>query len=155
DLRIAVERRIQQHPFVGFVGEFRLLHRLVEVAERKQGERMRRREIERKLQVDEAEILASLPPKRGAEPIKHLGSTCPGRVYHQGKLFSGLKFVGRLDDERMARHRFVERGEDLHGVSSVPPSREETPIALHHAKRRRIALVAALEALRGLSLLAG
>ena len=45
DLRIGVERRIQQHPFIGFVGELRLLHRLVEVAERQQGERTRGREI--------------------------------------------------------------------------------------------------------------
>ena len=66
DLRIAVKRRSQRHPLVGLVGQFRLLHRLVEVAERKQSERMRRREIERELQIDEAEILAAAPSKRGS-----------------------------------------------------------------------------------------
>src|SRR5262249_29494655 len=42
---------------VDFVGKGGLLHRLVEVAERKQRERMRGCEIERQLQVNEPEIL--------------------------------------------------------------------------------------------------
>src|SRR5262249_59678191 len=106
----AVEWRIQQHPFIGFVGEVRLLQRIVEVAERKQGERMRWREVERKLQVDEADILSSLPSKRGAEPMEHLGGTGLGRVHHQGELLAGLELVGRFDDQRMARQNFVECG---------------------------------------------
>src|SRR5262245_49465186 len=132
DLRIAVKRRIQQHPFIGFVGEFRLLHRLVEIAERKQSERMRRREIERKLQIDEPEILAPEPSKRGTEPVEHLGGARLWRVDHQGELAS-LELVGRFDDQRMARQSFVERGENLHRVGGVPLPREKASIALHHA----------------------
>src|SRR5262249_11807807 len=132
DLRIAVKRRSQRHPLVGLVSQFRLLHRLVEVAERKQSERMRRREIERELQIDEAEILAPAPSKRGTEPVEHLGGARLRRVDHQGKLLAGVELVGRLDDQRMARQSFLERGENLQRVSVSLPG-EKTSIALHDA----------------------
>src|SRR5262249_4131567 len=126
-----------------------------EVAERKQSERMRGREIERKLQVDEPEILAPAPSKRGTEPVEHLGGARLRRVNHQGELLAGGELVGRLDDQRMVRQSFVERGENLQRVGVVSLPREKTSIALHHAQRGRIELVGALEALGGLLLLAG
>src|SRR5262245_65017744 len=114
---------------------------------------MRGREIERKLQVDEAEILPPpAPPERGTEPVEHLGSARLRRVDHQGELLAGLELVGRLDDQRMARQSFFERGENLQRVGVVSLPREKTSIALHHAQRRRIELVGALEALGGLLL---
>ena len=44
---------------------------------------MRRREIERELQIDEAEILAAAPAERRAEPIEHLGGAGLRRVDQQ------------------------------------------------------------------------
>src|SRR5262249_2067420 len=155
DLRIAVKRRSQRHPLVGLVGQFRLLHCLVEVAKRKQSERMRRRKIERELQIDEPEILAPAPSKGGTEPVEHLGAARLRRVDHQGKLLAGVELVGRLDDQRMARQSFLERGENLQRVSVVSLPGEKTSIALHDAQRRRIKLVGTLVVLGGLFLLAG
>src|SRR5260370_25482498 len=119
DLRIAVKRRSQRHPLVGLVGQFRLLHRLVEVAERKQSERMRGREIERELQVDEPEILAPAPAKRGTEPVEHLGGARLRRVDPPGKLLARLDLAGRFDDQRVARQSFLDRGENLQRRSAV------------------------------------
>src|SRR5262245_21215899 len=116
---------------------------------------MRRRKIKRELQVDEAEILAPAPSKRGTEPVEHLGGARLRRVDHQGKLLAGLELAGRFDDQRMARQSFLERGENLQRVSVVSLPREKTSIALHHAQRRRIELVGALVVPGGLFLLAG
>src|SRR5262249_57402539 len=112
-------------------------------------------EIERELQIDEAEMLAPAPSKRGTEPVEHLGGARLRRVDHQGKLFAGIELAGRFDDQRMARQSFLERGENLQRVSVVSLPGEKTSIALHHAQRRWIELVGALEALGGLLLLAG
>jgi hypothetical protein len=48
----------------------------------------------------------------------------------------------------MARLGFIERGEDFQRFSRVTLSREKTAVSLHHAQRRRIELVGALEVLR-------
>src|SRR5262249_59544091 len=85
DLRVAVKRRTQRQALVDLVGKFRLLHRLVEIAQREQRQRMRGREIERQLQVNEPEILPSAPAERGAEPVKHLGGTRLPRVGRQSQ----------------------------------------------------------------------
>ncbi len=55
----------------------------------------------------------------------------------------------------MARPGFIERGEDFQRFSRVTLSREKTAVSLHHAQRRRIELVGALEVLRRILLLAG
>src|SRR5258707_14749714 len=106
-----------------------------------------------KLQVDEAGIRPSAS-KRGTEPMEYLGGACLWRVDHQGKLLTGLELVGRLDDQRMARQSFFERGKNLQRVSVVSLPREKTSIALHHAQRRRIELIGALVVPGGLLLLA-
>src|SRR6266511_4071957 len=102
---------------------------------------MRGREIERQLQVNEPEILAATAAERGAEPIEHFGGARLRRVHHHGQLLSRLELVDGLDDQRMARQGFVERGKYLQRVSCVSLSREKTPVSLHHAQRRRIELV--------------
>ena len=70
---VAVERRVRRHPLIRLERELRLLHRLVKIGQREQRHRMGRREIERELQIDEADILAPAPSERGAETIQHLG----------------------------------------------------------------------------------
>src|SRR5262249_19289660 len=59
------------------------------------------------------------PSKRGTEPVEHLGGARLRRVDHQGELLAGLELVGRLDDQRIARQSFLERGENLQRVSVV------------------------------------
>ena len=113
DLRIALQRRGQRHPLVGLDREFGLLHRLVEVGERQQRQRMRRREIERELQIDEAEILAAAAAERGAEPVEHFGGARLRGVDQERQLLAGLEVADRLGDQRMARQRLVEGREDL------------------------------------------
>src|SRR5262249_25470011 len=103
NLRIARQGRSQRHAFVGLVGELRLLHRFIEIAKRKQRERMRRREIESQLQVDQAEILTAAAPEHGPEAIENLRSTQLRGVDEQRKLLAGLDLVDGFDDERMAR----------------------------------------------------
>src|SRR6516164_6507130 len=115
---------------------------------------MGRREIERELQIDEPEILAPAPSKRGTEPVEYLGGARLRRVDHQGELLAGVELAGRFDDQRVARQSFLERGENLQRISVVSLPRKKASIALHYAQRRRIELVGALEMLSGLLLLA-
>src|SRR5262249_57597238 len=96
---------------------------------------MRRRKIKRELQVDEAEILAPAPSKRGTKPVEHLGGAHLRRVDHQGKLLASLELAGRFDDQRMARQSFLERGENLQRVSVVSLPREKHSLALHPPHR--------------------
>ncbi len=107
---------------------------------------MRRHEIKGELQIDEAEILAAAAPERGAEPVQHLGAARLRRLDHQRQLLAGLELGGRVDDQRMARQRFVESGKDLQRLGGVALPREKTAVALHHSQRRRIELVGALVA---------
>ena len=116
---------------------------------------MRRREIERELEIDEAEILAATTPERGAEPIKHLGGARLRRVDQRRQLLAGLKLGRRLQHQRMTRQRLVERGEYLQRLGGISLPRQETAIALHHAQRGRVELVGTLEALGGVLLLTG
>src|SRR5207248_9888333 len=147
DLRVAVQRRRQWHPLIDLVSEFRLLHRLIEIAKRQQRERMRGREIERELQVNESEIFAAAPAKRGAESIEHLGSARLRRVDHQWELLAGFELVHRFHDERMARQCFLECDEDLQSVVGISLSREKASISLNHAERRGVELIGAFEVL--------
>src|SRR5207237_5423429 len=125
DLRVAVQRRRQWHPLIDLVGEFRLFHRLIEIAKRQQRERMRGREIERELQVNESEIFAAAPAKRGAESIEHLCSPRLRRVDHKWELLAGFELVHRLHDERMARQCFLDCGAALTSVVEMYRSREK------------------------------
>src|SRR5262245_16892755 len=116
---------------------------------------MRGREIKRELQVNESEILPAAPAKRGAESVEHLGSPRLRRVDHQWELLAGLELVHRLDDERMARQRFLERGEDFQGFVGISLSREKASVRLDHAQRRRVELIGVLEMLSCLLPLTG
>src|SRR5262249_24237799 len=98
-----------------------------------QSERMRRREIERQLQVDQAEILASAASQRGTEAIKDLSRPQLRSVDQQRKLLARLDLVDGLNDERVARQRFLERREDLERFAAAALPRQEASIALHHA----------------------
>ena len=61
DQRAALQRRIGRHPFIGLDGELGLLQPLIEIRQRKQRHLMRGHQIERELQIDQAEIF---PPRR-------------------------------------------------------------------------------------------
>ena len=69
---------------------------------------MVRREIERELQIDEAEILAAPAAERGTEPVQRFGGAGLRIVDQQRQLLAGLEVVHRLGDQRMTRQRLVE-----------------------------------------------
>ena len=82
--------------------------RFVEIGEREQRQRVRRREIERELQIDEAEILAAAPAERGAETVEHLGGAGLREFDQMRQPLAGLDLLDRFGDQRMARQRLVE-----------------------------------------------
>ena len=80
DLGVAPQRRILRHALVDLDRQLRVLHLLVEIGERQQRQRLVGREIERKLEIDEAQVLAAAPAERRAEPIEHFGRAGLRRV---------------------------------------------------------------------------
>ena len=114
DLGVAAQRRIRRHALIDLDRELRLLHLLVEVGEREQRQRMVRREIERELQIDEAEVLAAAAAERRAEAVEHLGGAGLRRCRRAAAARRPrLEIVHRVDDQRMARQHLVERLVDL------------------------------------------
>ncbi len=73
DRGIAMQRRIRRNALIDLDRQLRLLERFVEIGEREQRQRMVGREIERKLEIDQAEILAAAAAERGAEPVERFG----------------------------------------------------------------------------------
>ena len=84
DLGVALERRGRRDALVDLDRELRLLHRLVEIGERQQRQRVVRREIERELQIDEPEVLAAAPAERRTEAVEHLGGAGLRRISTSG-----------------------------------------------------------------------
>src|SRR5262249_59998011 len=72
NLGIAVHRRTCRYPLVDLDCKLGFLDSFVKVGEREQGHRMAGREVERKLEIDKAKVLAAAAPERCAEPIEHL-----------------------------------------------------------------------------------
>ena len=155
DLGVAPQRRTRRHALVDLDRELRLLHLLVEIGERQQRERLVRREIERELQIDEAEVLAAAAAERGAEAVEHLGGAGLRRVDQRRQLLARLEAVHRLDDQRMARQLLVERLEDLQRLVLAAVARQPGAIGLDEAQRGGVELVGALETLAGFLLVAG
>src|SRR5205085_196502 len=83
DLRIALHWRGRRQPIIDIDRQLDLLDRFIEIGERQQRHRVRRREIKRKLEIDEAEILAAAPSERRAETLERLGGARLGRINEQ------------------------------------------------------------------------
>ena len=73
DLRVALQRRIGRHPLIDLDRHRRLLHRLIEIGERQQRQRMVGLQIERELQIDQRQILAAAAGQRRADAVQRLG----------------------------------------------------------------------------------
>src|SRR6266511_4362761 len=73
-------------------------HRLVEVAERKQRERIRGREIERQLQINEREILPTAATERGIYILALLYAAPLSRVHYHAHPLAPLKLFDGLDN---------------------------------------------------------
>ena len=155
DLGVAPQRRIARHALVDLDRELRVLHLLVEVGERQQRERLVGREIERELQIDQAQVLAAAAAERGAEPVEHLGGAGLRRVDQRRQLLAVLDAFHRLDDQRMARQLGVEGLEHLERLVLLAVARQPRAIGLDQAQRGGVELVGALEALAGFLLVAG
>ena len=97
---------------------------------------MVRREVERELQIDEADLLAA-PPERRADGVERLGGAGLRRVDQRRDPPPGLDFPDRFSHQRMARQRFVERLEDLQGLVPVAQARELAAIGLRDPQHGR------------------
>src|SRR5581483_3951177 len=108
DLRIALQRRVRGNAFIDLDRHLRLLHRFIEIGEREQCQRMIGLEVERKLQIDQREILATAARQRGTDAVKRLGRTGLRRINQRRQLLAGLGVAQALLDQRMARKLLVE-----------------------------------------------
>ena len=155
DRGIAMQRRIRRNALIDLDRQLRLLERFIKIGEREQRQRMVGREIERKLQIDQAEILAAAAAERGAEPVERFGGAGLRRRRQRRQFLAGLELVHRLDHQRMARQHLVEGLEDVERFLGRAVARQPAAIGLDHAQRGGIELVGVLEALAGFLLVAG
>ena len=77
------------------------------------------REIERKLQIDQREILAAAAGQRGADAVKRLGGAGLRRIDQRRQLLAGLGLAQAFQHQRMPRQLLVE---GLIDRRSPPPS---------------------------------
>ena len=108
DLRVALQRRTGRHPLVDLDRHLRLLHRLVEIGQRQQRQRMIGREIERELQIDQREILAAAARQRGADAVQRLGGAGLRRIDQRRQLLAGPGVAQAFLHQRMPRQLLVE-----------------------------------------------
>ena len=112
------------------------------------------REIERELEVDEADLLAA-PPERRADGVERLGRAGLHRVGQRRDPPPGLDLLERLHHQRMARQRLVERLEHLQRLVAVARARKLAAVGLRDAQHGRIGLVGALQTLECVTPLSG
>src|SRR6185437_15029596 len=108
DFGVALERRVRGDAVISFDRKLRLLHRFIKVGEREKRERMARLEVNRKLEIDEADVLAALAAERSAKTEQRFRSSRGGRFHHQGERLAGVQLLHRLIDERMVREELGE-----------------------------------------------
>ena len=70
---LRAQRRRRRNALIGLDRQLRLFQQLIEIGERQQRQRMVGLEIERKLQIDQRQILAAAAAERGAEPVQRFG----------------------------------------------------------------------------------
>src|SRR5713101_5150811 len=80
NLRVALQRRTRRHALVDLDRHRRLLHRLIEIGQRQQRQRMIGVEVQRELQIDQREILAAAARQRRADAVQRLGGAGLRRI---------------------------------------------------------------------------
>ena len=120
DLGVALQRRIRRHALIDLDRHRRLLHRLVEIGERQQRQRMVGREVERELQIDQREILAAAAGQRGADAVQRFGGAGLRRIDQRRQLLAGPGFAHAFQHQRMARQLLVERLVDRRSPTRHP-----------------------------------
>ena len=124
DLGVALQRRIRRHALVDLDRQLRLLHLLVEIGERQQRQRMVGREIERELQIDEAEILAAAAAERGAEAVERFGGAGLRRSTSGGNFLPALSLSIASTTSGWRGNALVEGLEDLERLVLGVPLRD-------------------------------
>ncbi len=137
DVRVAPQRRRRRNAVVYLDRQLGLLERLVEVGERQQRHRVRRLEIERKLQIDQRQIFAAAASDRGAEAVQRFGGAGLRGIDQRRQFLAGRDFLHFLHDHRMIGHRFIELLIDLERVILAAVARQEAAIGFDGAQRRR------------------
>ena len=116
---------------------------------------MRRLEIERKLQIDQRQVLAAAAADRGAQPVERLGGAGLRRIDQERQLVAVVDRLHFLDDQRMVRQHLVEIAIDLQRIGLVATARQIAAVSFDHAHRGGIEFVSALVALAGFLLVVG
>jgi len=78
DRGIAIQRRVFRDLGVDLQRLLRLLEGLVQVGERQQRQRVVRRQIDGKLQIQQTEVLAAAAPERRSDAVQRLGPAARG-----------------------------------------------------------------------------
>src|SRR5437762_1859969 len=115
---------------------------------------MRRRQVKRQIQIDDAEILAAAAPKRRTETVQCLGGAGLRTVYDLRNSFAALELVLRFGDQRVRRQELVESVEHLRRFILAGVARRPAAVGLHHTQRRWVELVGLLETLARVLLVA-
>ena len=136
DLRVALQRRIRRHALVDLDRHRRLLHRLVEIGQRQQRQRMVGLQVQRELQIDQRRD----PRRRGASAWRRC-RTAPRRRRPARESTSGGSFLPALVSRRPSCTSGW-RGELLvEGLvdGRLPPPHPCCATASAHRRRRRAA----------------
>src|SRR5579875_1277385 len=140
---------------IGLDREIRLFQRLVKIAQRDQRQRLVGREIERKLQIDEPQILPAATPERRAEAVERLRRTGLRAADRRRKSFALPEPLHGLDPQRMVRKLLVEGFVHGPGFLRRMIAPQPTGVGFNDAQRAVVELVGLLESLAGLLLVAG
>src|SRR4029077_7330866 len=97
--------------------------------------RMFRVEVDRKLQIDLADILAALAAERGAEAEQDFGGAGGGGTTHGVQLLTGLELGDGGVDQRMVRQHQRERVVNLLRRLAIAVARSPTRISVDGADR--------------------
>ena len=155
DLRVALQRRTRRHALIDLDRHLRLLHRLVEIGERQQRQRMVRLQIERELQIDQREVLAAAAGQRRADAVERLGRASLRRIDQRRQLLAGLGLAQAFLHQRMTRELLVEGLVDRGRLGLILVAGQPVRIGFGDAQHGIVELVGALEARAGFLFLAG
>ena len=111
-------------------------------------------EMQRKLQIDQREVLAAAARQRGADAIERFGSTGLRRIHQRRHLLATLGLAQPFQHQRVPRELLVERLVDGRGGGVILVARQPASVGFGDAQHGIIELVGTLEAGAGVLFLA-
>ena len=112
------------------------------------------REVQRKLQIDQREILAAAAGQRRADAVQRLGGAGLRRIDQRRQLLAGLGFAQAFLHQRMPRQLLVEGLIDRGRRGVVLVARQPARIIVGHAQHAVVELVGPLQPHAGVLFLA-